>query len=136
MTGRLTGLDTNILVRYFVRDDETQTRAADHLLEALSADEPAWISQIVLVELVWVLKLVYRFEREKIAGILDTLLRSKELLIEQEEIAHLALSTYRKSRADFADCLISAAGRAAGCAEVVTFDRVAARDAGMKLLTD
>ncbi len=136
MMGRMTGLDTNILVRYFVRDDPAQTKAADKLLEALSPEEPGWISQIVLVELVWALRLIYRFEREKIAAVLDTLLRSKELVIEQEEIAHLALSIYRRSKADFADCLIASAGRAAGCAEVFTFDRVAARDAGMKLLTE
>lgn len=90
----------------------------------------------MLAELVWALRQIYRFEQQNIAVILNTLLRSKELVIEREEIAHHALSIYRKSRADFADCLIAAAARAAGCSEVVTFDRVAARNSGMKLLTE
>lgn len=37
----MTGLDTNVLVRYIVRDDPAQTRKATRLIETLTADHPA-----------------------------------------------------------------------------------------------
>ena len=45
-----------------------------------------------------------------------------------------ALSIIAKSNADFADCLIAVSARAAGCRKTVTFDKIAARDAGMELI--
>jgi predicted nucleic-acid-binding protein len=55
-------------------------------------------------------------------------------VIEQENLVREALLIYRKSNADYPDCLIAASARAAGCGKTVTFDKIAARDAGMELL--
>ena len=41
---------------------------------------------------------------------------------------------YRSGNTEFSDCLIAASARAAGCSRTVTFDRIAARDAGMELV--
>lgn len=131
----MTGLDTNVLVRYFVKDDPLQTQAAEGLLDSLSPEEPGWLGLIVLVELVWALRFMYRFQRDGIARIVESLLRSLDVVVDQENVVHQALSLYRNSKADFADCLIAASARAAGCSKTVTFDRIAARDAGMELLT-
>jgi len=50
------GLDTNVLVRYIVRDDEKQSAAATRLIEAkCTTDNPGRVSSIVLCELAWVL---------------------------------------------------------------------------------
>jgi predicted nucleic-acid-binding protein len=50
------GLDTNILVRYIVRDDEAQTELATHLIETkCTREQPGFIALLVLIELVWVL---------------------------------------------------------------------------------
>jgi predicted nucleic-acid-binding protein len=54
--------------------------------------------------------------------------------VEQDLIVATAVQQFRATRADFADCLISASARAAGCTRTVTFDRIAARDAGMELI--
>ena len=54
------GLDTNILVRYLTRDDEQQWRQATDLIQQ---NQPCFITNIVLCELVWVLRGVnYRFQ--------------------------------------------------------------------------
>jgi predicted nucleic-acid-binding protein len=65
---------------------------------------------------------------------LDKLLSSREIVVEQSEIVRESLNLYRNTRADFADCLIAASAKAAGCSRTVTFDRIAARDAGMELV--
>jgi predicted nucleic-acid-binding protein len=128
------GVDSNVLVRYFVRDDPHQTQAADELLDALSSEKPGWICLIVLVELVWALRFPYRIEHAKIVGTIEALLRARDVVLEQEATVRQALSLFRKSNADFADCLISLSARAAGCTRTVTFDKIAARDAGMELI--
>jgi predicted nucleic-acid-binding protein len=128
------GIDTNVLIRYFVRDDPGQTRIATELIFGLSVDEPGWIAIPVLVETVWTLRRTYRLERPEIAAILERMLASRELLMEQRELALQALAVFRSTRADFADCLIAASARRAGCKRLVTFDRVAARDVGMEFL--
>lgn len=54
------GVDTKLLVRYIVRDDPRQTAMATRFIERLLAREnPGFIGNIVLCELVWVLESVY-----------------------------------------------------------------------------
>jgi predicted nucleic-acid-binding protein len=128
------GLDTNIVVRYLTHDDAAQTAAAVRLIDSLTSDKPGFLSLIAIVELVWVLEVSYRFKKSEIAQVLETLLRSKELVIEQAEIVAQALRKFGASRADFADCLIERCGHTAQCQYTATFDRNAATAAGMKLL--
>jgi predicted nucleic-acid-binding protein len=128
------GLDTNIIVRYLTHDDPAQTTAAVRVIDSLSPDSPGFLSLIVIAELVWVLEAAYRFKKSEIEHVLETLLRSKELVIERAEIVAQALRKFSASHANFADCLIERCGYAAECQYTVTFDRNAAGAAGMRLL--
>ena len=111
------GLDTNIVVRYLTHDDAAQAAAAVRVMDSLSQNSPGFLSLIVIAELVWVLEVSYRFKKSEIEHVLETLLRSKELVIEQAEVVAQALRKFSDSRADFVD-----------------FDQNAASAAGMKLL--
>jgi len=127
------GLDTNVVVRYLTHDDPAQTATTVRLIDSLSSDSPGFLSLIVIVELVWVLEVCYRFRKNEIEQVLESLLRSKEVVIERAEVVFQALRKFGASRADFADCLIERCGQGAECQYTVTFDRNAAA-AGMKLL--
>jgi len=129
------GLDTNILVRYLTHDDPAQTALANKVMDSLSAEAPGFLSTVVIAEVVWVLESLYRFSKLETIQTLETLLRSKELIVERAEIVGQALGNFKSSRSDFADCLIERTGNAAGCRHTVTFDRRAARLPGMKLLS-
>jgi predicted nucleic-acid-binding protein len=131
----VTGLDSNVLVRYFVKDDARQTPLAVRVIRDRTASDPGWISIAVLVELLWVLTRTYKRKQDSVIQIVDGLLANEEIVIDQEEMVRRALALYRNGKADFADCLIALAARSAGCGRVVTFDRLAARDAGMELLS-
>ncbi|MFZ0807845.1 MAG: PIN domain-containing protein, partial [Candidatus Sulfotelmatobacter sp.] len=104
------------------------------VIDALSSQSPGFLSLIVVVELVWVLQFSYRFKKQEIEEVIDRLLRSSELVIEQSEIVSQALRTFRADRENFADCLIERCGHAAECEYVLTFDKKAVA-AGMRLLT-
>jgi predicted nucleic-acid-binding protein len=128
------GLDTNILVRYVTQDHPTQVAAADRLIEGLSAQERGFVSLVVVVELIWVLEVSYSFKRTQVEQVLEKLLQSKELALEQAETLWQALRRSRASGADITDCLIERRAHSAECDYTITFDRKAARRAGMRLL--
>ncbi|MDX2221666.1 MAG: type II toxin-antitoxin system VapC family toxin [Rhodospirillaceae bacterium] len=118
------GFDTNILVRYVVRDDPIQNTIADRLLENdLSPENPGFVNHIVLVEFVWVLDRTYRFSRDRIARALDELLNSERLVIERQHIVERALKIYKSTRLDLADILINYVNEMYGCTSTLTLDR-------------
>lgn len=126
------GLDTNVLVRYIAQDDASQSPRATRLMEALSVEEPGFVGRVALVELVWVLAGCYAASREEIYRVLETLLHTREIVVEQADTVWKALRLYKEGQADFADCLIERAAAAAGCSYTVSFDRAAIQDAGMR----
>lgn len=130
----MTGLDTNILARYLLQDDSHQSPQADLVLECLTPEEPGWVGVVTILELVWVLTRQNRVRRAELAEILRQLLTREEIVVEQTEILQKALYQFQMGKADFADCVIAASAKAAGCSRTLTFDRDAARDAGMELI--
>jgi predicted nucleic-acid-binding protein len=133
-TGRRTGLDTNVLVRFLVQDEAEQAKAAQALMATFTEAEPGFVCREVLVELVWVLERAYVLPRGDIARALDGLLEARDLVIEAADYAAIAVDRYRKGGPGFADQMIALAGQGARCRETVTFDRKAAGVPGMRLL--
>ena len=128
------GLDTNVLVRYFMQDDAEQSAKANKLIEALSADKPGFIPLIAIVELVWVLESCFHLTRDQLAQALDALLHTKELVVDRADQVMKALRVFKAGTADFADCLIERGASNAGCSRTMTFDVAAAKTAGMTLI--
>ncbi|NIE68221.1 type II toxin-antitoxin system VapC family toxin [Burkholderia sp. Ax-1719] len=128
------GLDTNVLVRYFAQDDPVQSRKATALIESLTAEQPGYITQVALIETVWVLARAYDLGREEIVHVIETVLRARELIVEVAETVWKAVRVYAGSSADFADCLIERSCHDAQCEYTATFDTKAAKTASMKLI--
>jgi predicted nucleic-acid-binding protein len=122
------GLDTNVLVRFLVRDDPSQFDKAQRLIrDAARRGEPVLISQLVLLETEWVLRSRYGLGKEEIIGALSALLDSVELTIEDEPSVEQAVFVWRRSSAEFADCLIGARHTNLGCRATASFDSSALR---------
>ena len=129
------GLDTNVLVRYFVQDDPAQARRATELIETeCTAAQPGLISSIVLCELVWVFESAYLYEKALICEVLERLLITAEFEVEAAFEAGSALKEFQTGSADFADCLIQHLNHSRGCDYTVTFDRKAAKNRYAQLL--
>jgi predicted nucleic-acid-binding protein len=127
-------LDTNVLVRFLTQDDAGQAELAARLIEGLTPEAPGFIAREVVVELVWVLERSYSFARAEVALALEALLTAAELEVEAADDVGTAMTRYRDEGPGFADQMIAAAGRRAGAAELVTFDRNAAAIGGVRLL--
>jgi len=129
------GLDTNVLVRFLVRDDAEQFLRARRLIEG-TGDEPEQIlvSLNVLMETEWVLRTRYGFSKEEILGAISAMLDTETLWLEDEPTVEEALVQWEDSVADFADCLIGVRNRQLGCRATATFDAKAARLPGFLTL--
>jgi predicted nucleic-acid-binding protein len=127
------GLDTNILIRYIAQDDAINSPRADAIMNSLTVDEPGWIALTALAELIWVLVRRFRMDRSGIYTILTKLLTNPVLIIEQSDIVQQAARRYLNGNAEFTDCLVACACESAGCAKILTFDKRAAKTAGMTL---
>ena len=127
-------LDTNVLVRYLVRDDMQQAEAARALLESLTAERPGYVCREVAVELVWVLERAYGLARDRIATILEELVATEGLVVEDADDVARAAFRYRAADAGFSDLMILAAAKRSGAHPLYTFDQKAARLDGVSLL--
>lgn len=118
------GLDTNVLVRYLVKDDPVQSEeAAAYITTHCSVSTPGFINRVVVCELVWVLETAYRFQRGEIARVLEMILNTEEFQVEDHADTFAALQAYRDFRMDFADALIGTTNRRFGCEETGSFDQ-------------
>ena len=127
-------LDTNVVVRYLVRDVFEQAEAARDLLERLTPEAPGFISREVTIETAWVLERSYVFSRERIADILEELTAVQGLIFEVgDDVARAALR-FRQGGPDFADLMILAAAERAGATPLYTFDQTFAPADGAVLV--
>jgi predicted nucleic-acid-binding protein len=123
----LIGLDTNVLIRYIVRDDHRQAEAATRLIESqCTPEDPGVINPIVLCELVWVLIRGYGYDRRMVAGVVRRILSVRELRVNDAESAWRAIRLYEQGKADFADYLIGLSNQDEKAETTYTFDRTAA----------
>jgi len=122
------GIDTNVLVRFLVRDDLAQFEKARNLIhQEVSAGNRLVINQLVLLETEWVLRSRYRLTRQQMMETISALLDALDVQFEDEPAVEEALYVWRDTRADFADCLIGARNRRLGCRATASFDSKAAK---------
>lgn len=111
-------VDTNVLVRCVVDDDEAQARAARRVL---AEAEVIVLATSSLCEFVWVLRKVYKLARGDIALALRTLLQAENVVVDRPA-AELGLSMLDEG-GDFADGVIAFEGRRQGGETFVSFDK-------------
>ncbi len=121
-------LDTNVLVRFLVRDDEKQASAANTLLSSLTVEEPGFICREVVVELVWVLERAYGFPRDQISDVLEHLVSTEVLVMETAGDVAQAAYRYRPGGAGFSDLMILAAAERSEALSPVHFRSESSQD--------
>lgn len=126
------GLDTNVIVRFLVRDDEQQWELAEQYIN--EAKEACLINNIVLCEVVWVLRASYKLSREQLIDTLEKMLKTNIFVFENREAIEWAIGQMKSGRADFSDYLITRLNQLAGCKETASFDAKLGQLEGIKLL--
>ena len=117
------GVDTNVLIRYLIRDDQHQYEKARRMIDrGVSKGEPVLVSFLVLLVTEWVLRSRYELQKSDIVAAFSALLDTADLALEDEPSIEHSIYSWKDSTADFADCLIDARNRRLGCRATATFD--------------
>jgi predicted nucleic-acid-binding protein len=133
----MAALDTNILIRYLVRDDEKQFLQATKLIRgAIRAGETLYVPVTVLLEVEWVLRTSFALSKAEVVAAISRLLSASELSIANETAIESALNLYQNHSADFSDCVHIALSHTAGESPLWTFDKAASKVKGAKLLSN
>lgn len=129
------GVDTNVLLRLFVNDNEPQHKAVRRFITERNPGDPAFVPLVVLVELEWALTKRYGYSQERLFELLDAIAASPDFLLEQIDVVVRAVEHCRSTSARLTDVLVALLAEVQGCTNTVTFDREAARQIpGMELL--
>jgi predicted nucleic-acid-binding protein len=112
--------DTNLLLRFVLSDDPVQFRKA---LEAMEKAEAVIVTNLVLCELVWVLRSRYGVTRQNLLAVIALLRKTKKIVVDNSAI-DAGLSVLAAG-ADFADGMIAFEGARLGGDEFVSFDKKA-----------
>ena len=131
----MVGIDTNVLLRFLVRDDEAQFEKARRLIKReVGAGKSVFVSLLVLLESEWVLRSRYGLQKTEIIEAISALLDATEVRFEDEPAIEEALFIWKDVAAEFADCLIGARNRRLGCRATATFDAKAVKLPGFMAL--
>ena len=118
------GLDTNILVRLLVNDDQKQSnQIVKRLEEAERNGEKIFISKLVLIETMWVLNSVYGFKPDKIVNALEIVSQIPSVKFEDSDLFDKLVDGYSDCKAGLADQLIRLDDLKSGCDIILSFDK-------------
>ncbi len=132
----MTGLDTNLLVRFLVRDDEKQAKIVyQRFKQAERERETFFVSFPVVLEILWVLDSAYAMSRNEILDALSDLVGLPILAFENEGVVLELIDQGRLCSTDLSDLFIGLVGQAFGVGETLTFDRKAAKHPLFRLLS-
>ena len=122
------GLDTNVLLRYLAQDDPKQSPRATEIVErGWTEHEPGFVSLVTILEVVWVLKSLFKRSRQEIANDVEMLLAADTLEVQNEQEVYLAVVSLRNGIGTFEDALIGSLSTWRGCSATLTFDEDAAK---------
>ncbi len=124
----MTGIDTNILARFLVGDDEQQAKQVYNIFKkAESNKKELFVPLLVILELIWVLESAYEVSREDILDSVSDLLLMPILKFEHQSALQLFTQAAPGNTYDLADLLIAYCAKEQGCETVLTFDKKAAK---------
>ena len=128
-------LDTNVLVRFLVKDDAEQAQQVYRLFkEAENRQQRLFVPILVVLETIWVLQAVYDVDDPDILAALNDLLMMPVLLFEAPPVLHAFIVAAKGNNFDLADLLIAHSARGLNCDTVLTFDKKAAKFSGFELI--
>jgi len=121
-------LDTNVLVRFLVKDDEQQAKAVYRKFKQTEVKkEVLFIPVPVVLETIWVLESVYEVTRQEILDSVDDLLLMPILDFEAQSAIRNFVSSAREDKGDLSDMFIGHHAKYLGCDSVITFDKRASK---------
>lgn len=115
-------VDTNILLRYLTNDVPVEAKTAKEFFKSAQAKRlEAEICEPVFIETLIVLKNYFKYPKDSVIRLMQSILALDWLVIENLSVLTLALDLYSQFDLDFVDCLILARSKTQQ-QKIFTFD--------------
>ncbi|KHE90842.1 MAG: PIN domain-containing protein [Candidatus Scalindua rubra] len=116
-------IDTSVILRILVQDDNIKIKASVKLIrESKKRGIILHILPVVILEIVWVLEKVYKYDKKTIREHIDAILNTPELRCEMESVFRMAIRTYEEKNIKFADVVMGYWGMERDIFVVYTYD--------------
>ncbi len=130
-------LDTNVLVRFLVKDDDNQATIVYRLFkQSEEKQEVLFVPLLVVLETIWVLQSSYEIADKDVVSAINNLLLMPVLKFEGQSAIQSFIASARENELDLADLLIAHSAKACNCQNVFTFDKKAAGFKYFQLLSE
>jgi predicted nucleic-acid-binding protein len=113
-------VDTNVILRLVTGDTPEQYELSRQILEK---SESIFIPVLVVAEMIWVLKRIYKNSRNELVSVVELILSMEKVVIDRPAVA--AGIAMLKAGGDFADGVIAFDGARLGGGTFVSFDKKA-----------
>lgn len=121
-------LDTNVLVRFLVNDDEVQSKVVYQFFKQAETEKKYFsVPLLVVLETIWVLDSVYEIQRREILDSINEILLMPILKFEDQTIIQRFIFLAHENKIDLSDVLIACAANLSGCEKILTFDKKASK---------
>jgi predicted nucleic-acid-binding protein len=116
-------IDTSVILRILVQDDNVKIKASVKLIkESKKRGIVLYILPVVILEIVWVLEKVYKYDKKTIREHIEAILNTHELRCEMESVFRMAIKTYAEKNIKFADAVMGYWGIERDIFVVYTYD--------------
>lgn len=129
-------LDTSVILRLLLNDDPEKKNACEVLIkESKQKGIVLYVMPIAIMETVWVLERVFKLKREDIRDLVQAILNTPELKIEESDVFDKAIDDYCQRNIKFADAVMAHVGIKKDCFIVFTYDAHFKRIKGLEVRT-
>ena len=117
-------VDTNQFIRYLTEDDPVQTDAVESLfIKVKEGKETVQTSVLVIVEIVWVLESIFKKSRDEIKEMIQKIINTQNLVVENRDILLQGLEIYSQKNIDFVDAYHAVFLKSTGEKIIYSFDQ-------------
>ena len=121
-------IDTNILIRFLVGDDELQAKKVYSIFKKTESEKKElFVPLLVVLEMIWVLESVYDISRTEILDSISDLLLMPIFKFDQQSALQQLVHSAQGNKYDLPDLLIAHSAGVNGCEAVITFDKKASK---------
>ena len=116
-------VDTNILIRLIVKDDDIKRKAIEKLFEKANQKKIIlYILPVAILEIVWVLEKFYKLDKKTIREFIEAVLNTSEIKCDMENVFRSAIKIYEEKNIKFADAVMGCWGLDKDISTVYTYD--------------
>ena len=121
-------IDTNILIRFLIGDDELQAKKVYTIFKNAESEKKAlFVPLLVVLEMIWILESVYEISRSEILDAISDILLMPILKFDQQPALQQLVHSAQGNKYDLSDLLIAHSAAVNGCEAVITFDKKASK---------